>query len=313
MGVFVGTRRKKTPKPEGGKWYKIINTSSVIGLFVAVGLLVLMITGFIGWSSAMVGLTLGIAIVCFCCILALPWVRRLEKGEFKIMSYVFLGLVTLCCILWVIADIIIIKQYRNIRLASNGGFTDEETAAFTKSLLHSLNYFKFTTFITIQFSVASFVAAVIIKLRKNMLVLQGVAYASYAICDFWISGLLLSISVKSNAKFGDSLVLDEIFSVNSGFLKFLASKAMLTILLLAIAYVIVSNVIIKKQEQRMIKNANEQAIYGSGEKGSKEEVALEPAKESVEIKLEKLKKMFENDLISKEEYEAKKSEILKDL
>lgn len=309
MGMIFGKKKDKTPKPEGGKWYKIINTSAIIGLFVAVGLLVLMITGIIGWSSAMVGLTLGIAIVCFCCILALPWIRRLEKGEFKIMSYVFLGLVALCCVLWVIADIIIIKQYRNIRLASKGEFTDEETTAFIRSLLHSLNYFKFTTFITIQFSVASFVAAVIIKLRKNMLVLQGIAYASYAVCDFWISGILLSISIKSNAKFGDSLVLDEIFSVNAGFLKFLVSKVMLTILFLAIAYVIVSNVIIKKQEQRMIKNVNEDTIYGDVES----QPNSEKQEETIEVKLEKLKKMYEGELISKEEYESKKSEILKDL
>lgn len=309
MGMIFGKKKDKTPKPEGGKWYKIINTSAIIGLFVAVGLLVLMITGIIGWSSAMVGLTLGIAIVCFCCILALPWIRRLEKGEFKIMSYVFLGLVALCCVLWVIADIIIIKQYRNIRLASKGEFTDEQISAFIRSLLHSLNYFKFTTFITIQFSVASFVAAVIIKLRKNMLVLQGIAYASYAVCDFWISGILLSISIKSNAKFGDSLVLDEIFSVNAGFLKFLVSKVMLTILFLAIAYVIVSNVIIKKQEQRMIKNVNEDTIYGAVES----QPNSEKQEETIEVKLEKLKKMYEGELISKEEYESKKSEILKDL
>lgn len=318
MGLFSKkNKNQEYLKPDGGKLYKIINSCAIIGLFVAVGLFVLMIVGTIDWSSAKVGLTLAIAIVCFCCILALPWVRKLEQGEFKIMSYVFLGLVALCCILWIIADIVVINQYRAIRDAVKNEISGAESEKFARGLLKALNYLKFTTFVTIQFSVASFISSVIIKLRRTLIPFQAIAYASYAVCDFWISGLLLSLKINSNVQFkGGSLDLGDVFSLNESFIKFLVSKGMLTVLLLAISYVIISNVVIKKQEQRRMKNAASDLAFSkpiaddtSASIKQEEEVKVESSEE----KLLTLKKMYENELITKEEYEAKKSEILKDM
>lgn len=314
MGLFSKrTAKQNNLKPEGGKIYKIVNSCAIVGLFVAVGIFVLMVTGTIEWSSAMVGFTLAIAIICFCCLLALPWVRKLEQGDFKIMAYVFLGLVALCCILWVIADIIVIKQYRAIKYALNNDITGEESEKFAKGLLSALNYLKFTTFVTIQFSVASFIASVIIKLRKTLIPFQAIAYASYAVCDFWISGLMLSIKINADVSFSDgSLKFGDVFSANEGFIKFLVSKAMLTVLLLAIAYVVISNVVIKKQEQRRMKNAAEDLTFDSTTAKAQEQTA-ETKVETPEDKLASLKKMYDSELITKEEYETKKAEILKDM
>lgn len=314
MGLFSKrTAKQNSLKPEGGKIYKIINSCAIVGLFVAVGIFVLMITGTIEWSSAMVGFTLAIAIICFCCLLALPWVRKLEQGDFKIMAYVFLGLVALCCILWVIADIVVIKQYRAIKYALNNDITSEESEKFAKGLLKALNYLKFTTFVTIQFSVASFIASVILKLRKTLIPFQAIAYASYAVCDFWISGLMLSIKINADVSFSDgSMKFGDVFSANESFIKFLVSRAMLTVLLLAIAYVVISNVVIKKQEQRRMKNAAEDLTFDNTTVKTQEQ-AVETKVETPEEKLASLKKMYDSELITKEEYETKKSEILKDM
>ena len=48
-------------------------------------------------------------------------------------------------------------------------------------------------------------------------------------------------------------------------------------------------------------------------KSPAEEPKAEEPKETPEEKLEKLKKLYEQELISKEDYEAKKAEIVKDL
>lgn len=312
MGMF--SKKQKEPKPQGGKLYRTVNSISIVGLFLAVTLLILMVMKTIPWSSGMVGFVLAIAIVCFCLILALPWVRKLENKEFKILSYVFLGLVAFCCILWVVADIVIIKEFNAIKDVSSSNLTEEDERKFLKGIVSSLKYLKTTLFITIQFSVASFVATQVTKFRKTMIPFQAITYSAYAVCDFWISGIMLSVKIKSNIDFSKDLSIGDIFGVNSGFLKFLVGKAMITILVIAIAYVLIASIVIKKQEARRVHNATEDLAYGSrGEAGEGTE-QVNPAKhESAEDKLLSLKKMLDGRLITQEEYDEKKSEILKDM
>ncbi len=313
-------RRNQEKAPvDGGKLYKIINTCSIVGLFVAVGLVVLMIMGTINCTSSIVGIVAAIAILCFSCILALPWIRKIENNEFKVLSYVFLGIVAASCLLWIISDIVIISEYKAIRAASaKSDLTDEESAKLLSSILATINFLKASIFISIQFSVASFIATGITKYKKTMLPFQVIAYVSYLFCDFWFSGFLFSVNINSNIKKLQAEGLDDminrIFSVNEKLLNFLTSKAMITIFVLAIAYVIIANAIIKRQEQRRIKNASEDIATGKvavvGNDNIQEEQIVS---ETPEEKLEKLKTMFEKELITKEEYETKKNDILKDM
>lgn len=312
MGVFA----KKKQKPQGGKLYRLVNNISIVGLFLAVTLFVLMIMGTIDWSSTMVGFVLAIAILCFCMILALPWVRKLEQGEFKVLAIVFLGLVGVCCILWIIADIVIIKEYKALRYVSENNVTNEEETKVMKGLFSSLNYLKATLFISIQFSVASFIATSITKLRNTMIPFQAITYSAYAVCDFWISGILLSLRIKSKIDFAQEVDISDVFSTNQVLLKFLVSRAMLTILVIAITYVIIAGIIMKRQETRRVNNATESLAYSSAGE-SENDVVSAPAQESrvdsPEEKLASLKKMLDNGLITQEEYDTKKSEILKDM
>ena len=161
MSALTRMFRKNQEKApvDGGKLYKIINTCSIVGLFVTVGLVVLMIMGTIKCTSSVVGIVAAIAILCFSCVLALPWIRKIENNEFKVLSYVFLGIVALSCLLWIISDIVIISQYKVIKAASlKDELTNEESTKLFNSLVSSLNYLKTAVFISIQFSVVSFVA-----------------------------------------------------------------------------------------------------------------------------------------------------------
>ena len=135
MGLF-SKKANTNPKPQGGKYYRIVNTSAIVGLFVAVGILVLMVTGTIPWTSS------AVAILCFSCLLALPWIRKIENNEFKILSYVFLGIVGLSCILWLISDIVIISEYKAIKAAAGKELTDDEQIKLLSSLLRTINFLK---------------------------------------------------------------------------------------------------------------------------------------------------------------------------
>ena len=86
LGSHVKNRKRRDQKngrvfdeyQQGGKIYKIISTAAIIGLFLAVGLLVVGIMQ--GFMSAGLCLFLAIlAILCLCSTLALYWIRFLEK------------------------------------------------------------------------------------------------------------------------------------------------------------------------------------------------------------------------------------------
>lgn len=318
MGLF-SKKRVTNPQPQGGKYYRLVNTCSIIGLFVAVGIIVFMITGTIHPTSSLMGIIAAIAILCFSCILALPWVRKIELNEFKILSYVFLGIVGLSCVLWLISDIVIISQYKAIKLASTKELTDAEQTKLLTGVLRTINFLKASVFISIQFSVASFIATSITKYRKTMIPFQVISYVSYLFCDFWFSSFLFTVNINSNVAaiqangFGD--FLDNIFKINEGYLNFLTSKVMITIFVLAIAYVLVANAIIKRQEQTRIKHTAEDLAYGrvGTTVPVSEETETQTVSETPEEKLAKLKKMYESELITKEEYEEKKASILKDM
>lgn len=317
MSALTRMFRKNQEKApvDGGKLYKIINTCSIVGLFVTVGLVVLMIMGTIKCTSSVVGIVAAIAILCFSCVLALPWIRKIENNEFKVLSYVFLGIVALSCLLWIISDIVIISQYKVIKAASlKDELTNEESTKLFNSLVGSLNYLKTAVFISIQFSVASFVATGVTKYRKTMLPFQVITYVSYLFCDLWISTFLFTINVKkvNASNVGD---INEIFIINENVLKFLTSKAVVTIFVIAIAYVIIANAIIKRQEQRRLKNASEDLAKGNVAvvtSANSQETPVATV-ETPEEKLAKLKSMYEKELITKEEYETKKNDILKDM
>ena len=63
--------------------YKLMQTISIVGVFVAVAMLVFGITGVIKMSSGLFVAIGIIGIVCASCLLCAPWTRRIQKNEFK--------------------------------------------------------------------------------------------------------------------------------------------------------------------------------------------------------------------------------------
>ena len=127
LGRHVEDRQRRDRKrgrvfdeyQQGGKVYRIVSTVSIIGLFLAVGLLVIGIMQ--GFMSA--GLCLFLAIVgilCLTCTLSLYWIRFLEKKMNTTLSIVMLSLLGLAAVIWVTIAIIIYSMYVQTKAGTIG-------------------------------------------------------------------------------------------------------------------------------------------------------------------------------------------------
>lgn len=273
------------------KIYKSIQTIAIVGLLVALSLLVLAISEVLTFSSGLLVLIASIATICGCCLLACPWIRRLENNDFKILSYVFLGLIFVVCVLWIIC---IFQIQRIYKLAGDETLTDEEGS---KAVLGILKFFKASAIISIQFVTASTIASTIAKYRKTYLPIQAIMYASHLFVDFYVTFFMCCITtVNGELKTNDNL-------------KILGSKLMVVLFVLALLYVIITSAVLKRIEGKRMVNLTEDISRGKDTNNETSDAKPETA----ENKLKSLKAMYEKDLITKEEYEAKRSEIIKDL
>lgn len=271
--------------------YKLVQTIAIVGVFVVVGILVLGFTGVLTLSSGLFVTAGVIGVICGCCLLASPWVRRIERNEFKILSWVFIGLIIACCILWVIC----VFEFQQLYLMGKDNITND-TDLNTKRLEGMLKFFKACAIISIQFVTASTIASTIVKYQKSYIPVQAIMYISHAFVDFYVTFFVCCFTI-SNGSFAISDSIDT-----------LANKALYVPFILCVCYVALAGAVVKRIEAKRVVNlANDH--YNNGE-----QKAVEPTKkqESAEEKLANLKALYEKDLLTKEEYEAKRSEILKD-
>lgn len=148
------------------------------------------------------------------------------------------------------------------------------------------NLIRVSLIITIQFLVASTIASIVLRFKNTMIAFQVVTYLSYLYIDFWFTYVIACASII-NGKFK---------FIGSDFI---ISKIILALLLLAFVYIGISSTVIKVNARRKI--------------GRSMESGSDSDNDSPDERLKKLKNMLDNDLISKEEYEKKKEEILKRL
>ena len=289
--------------PKGGVIYKAVNYTSITGLFIVVGLVVLALTKTITFTADLFGILVAAGILCFACMLTLPWIRKIEKKEWMKTSIVFIGIIAACAILWIIADILAVSFYKQIKQQI---IAEEITEELMRKGAGTLKYVQISVILTMQASFASFVGTYITKYRATMIPFQVIAYVSYLIVDVWTTIALLTVSINQNAA-----NMKDVFALNSETWKFLLNKVVLTIFVLSIAYSALSKIITERIDAGRRKNISDDILEASEKNTSASE--NEEVSQTVEYKLEKLKSMFEKELITKEEYEAKRAEILKDL
>lgn len=267
--------------------YRLMQTISIVGVFVAVAILVFGITDVIKMSSGLFVVIGIIGIVCASCLLCAPWARRIQKNEFKVLSYVFISLIAVCCILWIICIFDIQYIYKVSKDATiNGSTIDSE------NLFGVLQFLKISAIISIQFATASTIASTFVKYQKSYIPVQCIMYASHLYVDFFVTFFICCLTISNNA-----------FEINDN-ISFLGHKAVYVIFILALLYVMISSAVVKRIESKKVAQ-----IAEDHDKTINQQTTSQTAEE----KLAKLKEMYDKQLITDEEYQTKKAEIIKEL
>lgn len=285
---FLRKRREKDYKSgeSVSKFYKSVTTTSIVGVFLTCGILVLAFAGVFKLTTFLFGLIATLSIVSIACLLLLPWIKTFERKEFKKTATVFMIFIAVCALLWIISVYLGINLY--VKAKNN----------LSADLSGTLKFIKVTLILSLQLLTSSLVASTIVKFRKSMIFLQIVTYASNLYFDIFVTYFLICFQITSKG-----------LEISEG-IKILGNKTILTIFALAVVYMIISSAVMKRIEARRFIQAVDDNYYGDG---TRREIAEQNNEPTIEEKLESLKSMFDKGLISQEEYDSKKSEILKDM
>ena len=293
-------RRMRKPKDEKeGPIYKILTNVAIVGLFIAVGIMVVGVVShsFTRWTTLAL---LIVAILCLGILLLLPWIRKIENKKTLPLAWTFVGFTGACVLLWIISSILIIMIYDKI---DHGTITD----GFG---IGCIIFFQIAIIISLQFILAQVVASTILRYMKKYMPFQIIMYISYAFADFWLT--CLALCIRYNAA-------EVVFS--QGLWAFLASPPMYTLFSVALVYCLLSSVVINSIEKRRYYNARQDvtdAIERHAEMLNQQAEAQanaaaqekETPKDDTKAKLTKLKEMLDEGLINEEEYNKKREELL---
>lgn len=283
MGLFF--KQKKDEQRTGFNVSNLIVSLAIVVLFIAIGLLILGFRGIVPFNTGTLLAIFTLFIVSGAALLAMPWVRRLQNGRYKIVSWVYLGLLILCAIFWLIVTFLLVKNFHKLG----------EDAAW---VIRIINFTKFTLIYTMNYSIASLIATNIIKYGKRMIPFQVILYASNLFVDLYFTFLFCCIHFNS----------DSFVSVDWGKIQLLRNPIVTTIFLIAFVYMIVANAIAIRIERRRLRYAgNDDDTSNEAFDGQKQQ---KPAERTTQEKLAELKSMLDQNLISQEEYDQKKNDLL---
>ena len=274
----------------------ILTSVTFVALFLAIALFIVFLTGIIGRSAELL-LVVGILfIVSIATVLAKPWAVNLEKKENKKLSIVFLSLVGACTVLWIVSAFMIYSIYKQIVAEVN-----------PDTLVVKFGFIRVSLFITIQFAIANLITTTLLNCKKSLIIFQTVMYASNLYLDFYLSYLIWCFNIT--AKDGFTLSSNATFLIN---------PIVITILIIALVYILCSSAILRRFQRRknrgiigsIAETYNE--TLESKKAANQQNTESNPAapEPTTEERLAKLKDMYEKEIITKEEYEAKRKDII---
>ena len=277
-GFRRGSYNRGVNLSKESKLYRTVNAISILGVFVAIVLCVLGAMQIIKFNRILIGVIATIGALCVGSVLMLPWIRCLDHKENKIVSLVFIALDALVPLLWIISIWIIVG------VSAKGEIS-----------LGLLNFIKAVLIISVQFGVASYIASGITKYKKSMLVLQVIAYVCYLYVDFIATYFLCCLNFS-----GKNLLVDHLSLFNNVWIW--------ALFVISIAFISVANLIMYRDGINRVQQAAEE-VYAEKAKKSQEETQ-KPQTETVEEQLEKLKLLLDKNLITQEEYDKKREDII---
>lgn len=307
MGFFKKQREKFNKKMDAGnhgQLYRIINSISMTGIFIVAAVIVLSISGIFAMTSTIFGLTGTVMFLCLAAMLALPWVKWIEKKQHKKLAIVFLALIAVCLIMWIVCLWLGVSLYRQLRDGAGLNAVD--------NFVGTINTMKFTLVFSLQFIFASTIANGIIKYKKTYIPFQAFTYASHLYLDFYITTFIFCLSF-SKAEGHATIALSQNVNI-------LIHPVTLTILALSVVFMAISSGFMKRLEKDRAQQLMETTVelaekhieqLEKGETPKTEPKAKE--EESIEEKLAQLKNLLDKKLITQEEYDQKRKELIDNL
>lgn len=291
MGIFNNRFHNEAGEKEG-RMYKILTIVALVGLFVAIGILVVGIMQ--NFVTAGLSLTLGIiATICLSIVLCLPWIKKLENNKYKTLSITFLAIISVCALLWIISCIVIFVMYKNAKNSTSEG------------LVGQLNFLKVVFILTIQFICSQTIATTVINYKKEYIVFQVIMYISNIFVDFYVTCVLLCVSFKGGTA-------DPQIYLNEGFLSFLFTPAMYTLFALFLVYTAICSGVLNRIQKNKQKIAADVVLKASND-ANKTQLGEVLNKDDAKARLDNIKEMLDSGLITQEEYDSKRAEILSQL
>lgn len=282
--------------------YKFLSNASIVTTFLAATVIVLFVTRALPFNAVLIDLVSAVIIACIGCLMALPWAKHLEKKELKVYATIFLCFIGVCVILWMIGVILAVNMVK-VAIAE-----DVNIGEFTKTLY----FIKYSVLITAQLITSNFIAINILRFKKRYLPWQIITYISFAFIDFYASYFIFCLSPSLETGIAVSPKAE-----------LLISKAMITMIALAIAYIAIALSVIRNLEMKRLGYVRRRGRFGryywepavplqtEVEPEVKEEPKKEPA--GAEEKLEKIKKLLDSGMITQEEYEEKRKKIIEEI
>lgn len=281
------------PKGHDGKLYKLVQLLSISIFLIAAVLLIFRLFGILETGSTANGIICTVGVIGLGGFTALPWVRVFEgfkDKRYRITAIVFLVVAGVCVILWIICVWLIVGL---INEAMNGDFEKIIT-----DLLSSLNIIRASIIVSLQFVVASYIAKNIIKYNKTLLPYQVLAGLSQLFLDFFICLVLTAITITTEGvEFSKSAVL-------------LTNRWTWALLVIAVILGAFPSVVFRRTDRRnMMKYAAKDLKEVVGDDDGEKAPAAN-ATATLDEKLAKIKDLLDKGLITQEEYDKKREDIL---
>ena len=268
--------------------FKLLQNIALIGLFLVVGLGTLIATNMLPRTIGAIEITVIIGLLLAGLLLILPWAKYYEHKEYKIVSLVFLISTAVCIVLWEISTLVIFSVIRH----------DNPNVG----VLHLI---RITLLISFQVIISSIIGMMIIKYHKKYIPFQAVTYLSMIYIDFWLSTLLFGVAINRGLE------------VSPAVTSIVFNRTTISLLILAIVYLAVSVGVISNSRRRRVRNtilAHGRIVnrdIGLLDMDDDDESEVKTTQNNdAEAQLEKIKSMYDKGLITKEEYDTKRQEIL---
>ncbi|MDE7107983.1 MAG: SHOCT domain-containing protein [Clostridiales bacterium] len=181
------------------------------------------------------------------------------------------------------------------------GGIDPSTGAvidYAKDIIGTLNTIRAVVIVSLQLTVSSYIAKNVIKYNKTLIPYQVMSGVAQLFFDFFVCLLLTAFTITTKGEF-----------IISDTAEWLTQAWPYAFLAIAFILAIFSSVVFRRTDRRnMMKYAANQLKEDVGE--SNNATADNTPEQSVDEKLAKIKDLLDKGLITQEEYDEKRKDIL---